>query len=386
MVRELLIELYLLLFKIQFGLFKWLPLKQKIVFVASFGQNSTYIYQELKRKNHSFEVVFLCESNCYKEMKGLEATVLPFQTFNILTNLKAFYHLATAKFVVIDNYFAFLSAISFKKEVECIQLWHAAGAIKTFGLKDRSVAHRSKRAKQRFLKVYNQFHKVIVGSDAMANIFMEAFGLSSERFLCTGIPRTDLFYDDVYIQERRAELIRKNPSFSQKKVILYAPTFRDESLDHYKLMLDLDCMYRELKDEFVLIIKLHPVIHSNIEQMEKYKGFVLDYTKYRDVNDLLLITDFLITDYSSIPFEYSLLEKPMIFYPYDLENYENQRGLWNNYESLVPGPVVYSTEDIVALIKENSFDMQKIKDFSKEWNKYSNGHSSENFVEYLCNQ
>ncbi|MGV3466595.1 MAG: CDP-glycerol glycerophosphotransferase family protein [Heyndrickxia sp.] len=380
------IELYLFLFKIQFGLFKWLPLRKKIVFVSSFGQNSKYIYEELQRKNYPFEVVFLCQDTCYKEMKDLEATVLPFQTFNILTNLKSFYHLATAKFVVIDNYFAFLSAISFKKDVQCIQLWHAAGAIKTFGLKDRSIAQRSNRANQRFLKVYDQFHKVIVGSDAMANIFMEAFGLSRERFLCTGIPRTDLFYDDAYKKERSAGLRKENPTFSQKKVILYAPTFRDESLEHYKLMLDLDYMYRELKDEFVLLIKLHPVIHARMEHLEKYKGFVFDYTKYKDVNDLLLITDYLITDYSSIPFEYALLEKPMIFYPYDLENYESQRGLWNEYSKLVPGPVVFSTKEIVELVKENSFDMQKIKEFSKEWNKYSNGHSSENFVEYLCYQ
>jgi len=386
MVREILIELYLFLFKIQFGLFKWLPLRKKIVFVSSFGQNSIFIYEELKRKKRPFEVVFLCEDTCYKEMKELEAMVLPFQTFNIITKLKSFYHLATANFVVIDNYFAFLSAISFKKDVQCIQLWHAAGAIKTFGLKDRSIAQRSKRANQRFLKVYNQFHKVIVGSDAMANIFMEAFGLSSERFLCTGIPRTDLFYDDAYKKARSVELRKQYSSFSQKKIILYAPTFRDESLDQFKLMLDLDYMYRELRDEFVLLIKLHPVIHSKMEQLEKYNGFVFDYTYYKDVNDLLLITDYLITDYSSIPFEYALLEKPMIFYPYDLENYESHRGLWNEYKQLVPGPVVFSTEEIVKLVKDNSFDMQKIKEFSKEWNKYSNGHSSENLVEYLCNQ
>ena len=114
MVREILIELYLVFVKIQFGLFKWLPLRRKIVFVSSFGQNSVYIYEELKKKNLPFENVFLCEGTCYKEMKELEAIVLPFQTFNILTNLKSFYHLATAKFVVIDNYFAFLSAISTK--------------------------------------------------------------------------------------------------------------------------------------------------------------------------------------------------------------------------------------------------------------------------------
>jgi CDP-glycerol glycerophosphotransferase (TagB/SpsB family) len=97
-------------------------------------------------------------------------------------------------------------------------------------------------------------------------------------------------------------------------VILYAPTYRDHQLDQFELKLDLEKMYQELSDEYVLLLRFHPAIKSSLENNELYSNFVYDYSSSRyDANELLLITDLLITDYSSIPYEFSLLNKPMIF-------------------------------------------------------------------------
>jgi CDP-glycerol glycerophosphotransferase (TagB/SpsB family) len=384
MVREILIELYLFIFKLQFFLLNWLPVKNKLTFVISFEQNSFYIYEELLKRQADCEVVFICGSSCYHVVKNeVNAKVLQLNTVHPISWVKNIYHLATSKTIIVDNYFGFLAAVTFKAGVECIQIWHAVGAIKTFGLKDQSLAHRSSRAIERFKKVYKQFHKVVVGSDEMAFVFQEAFGVSSDRFLRTGIPRTDLFYSDEKQQHIIDDLYRENPALSGKKVILYAPTFRDGSLENFEMKLDIDYLHQSLGAEYAVIIKLHPAIKNKHFLKNQYKNFILDYSDYRDVNDLLLITDILITDYSSIPYEYSLLNKPMIFYAYDKEIYQQERGLWAKYEEMVPGPVVYSMEEIVNEIKLNHFDYDRINLFSSEWNKYSQGNSSRDFVNYL---
>ncbi|MGE8206615.1 CDP-glycerol glycerophosphotransferase family protein [Heyndrickxia sp. NPDC080065] len=384
MVREFLIKLYLLLFKIQFNFFKLFPLQDKIVFVVSFKDNSLFVYEEMKRRKIRQKVVFLCESSSFNVIKNnVDAQVLLFESKNIIDMVKAIYYLAISKNIIVDNYFGFLSAVSFKDGVQCTQLWHAAGAIKTFGLKDKSVSLRTKRAKERFQRVYNQFDKVIVGSDEMAEIFKKAFNLSENNILYTGIPRTDIFYNQEHQEMKRRELFRQNPQLKDKKIIFYVPTFRDDSLDSFDFQLDLDQMCRELSGNYVVLIKLHPAIKNRPIIEKRLEGFVFDYSTYANVNDLLFLTDYLITDYSSIPYEFSLLEKPMIFYPYDLVEYQEQRGFWGRYEDLVPGPVVYETKDIIEVIKNNQFDYEKIRDFSRTWNKYSLGRSSENLVNSL---
>ncbi|KYD09567.1 CDP-glycerol glycerophosphotransferase family protein [Heyndrickxia sporothermodurans] len=381
MAKEFLISLYLLFFKILFNIFKLFPLKKKVTFVVSFKDNGLFVYNEMKKQQIPYNVVFLCEQSCYKE---IEQNV---NTDVILLNLKniipCIYHLATSKQIIIDNYFAFLSSVNFKKNVQCIQLWHAAGAIKTFGLKDKSVSSRPKRALKRFNRVYNQFKKIIVGSDEMAYIFKEAFNVSESNILYTGIPRTDLFFDKKNQYNIRNELIFNNPILKNKKVIFYAPTFRDGELNRFKLHLDIDKLYSAFSKEYVVLIKLHPAIKNNLTLDKKYNGFLFDYSTYDNVNKLLFITDYLITDYSSIPYEFSLLERPMIFFPYDLETYQQQRGFWGPYEDIVPGPIAMNTEEIINIIRSNDFDFERIRTFSLNWNKYSRGNSSENLVRYL---
>lgn len=388
MIREWLIEAYLLVFRLLFGTFKWIPLKDKVTFVVSFGDNSQYVYEEMRRKNISFDVVFLCKGNSQNRFQIYEdAAVVNMGGANPIDLVRRAYHLATSRYVFVDNYYGFLAVTHFKPEVECVQLWHASGAIKKFGLMDSSVKHRSKRAQERFHKVYSRFRKIIVGSDTMAQYFMNAFGVKGENILRTGIPRTDFFYNQNEKERIFNEITKQNELLWNKKVILYAPTYRDHELDRFKLEMDLDKMYKELSDDYVLVLRLHPAIKHAEDYSKKYTDFVLNYSSNEyDINELLIVTDVLITDYSSIPYEYSLLNKPMIFFAYDLDTYEADRGLWENYEQMVPGPVVKTTEDIINTIKQNDFDMKQIEEFSRKWNKYSKGQSSENLVSYLFDQ
>ncbi|MGM0902865.1 MAG: CDP-glycerol glycerophosphotransferase family protein [Bacillota bacterium] len=384
MVREIAVYLYLRLFSLVFSLFNVLPLQKKIVLVASFTENNLYIFDEFQKQNVDFRTIILANKKVYPFLASelSKETVLLFDFKKLTQYIMSIYHLATAKVVFIDNYFGFLAATKFKKDVKCIQIWHANGAIKKFGLEDQSVEFRTERAKERFKKVYNNFHKITVGSDAMADIFIQAFGLSENRILRTGIPRTDLFYNVDKKESIEQYLYKKYPFLADKQVILYAPTFRDEKLETFELHINLKLLKKELEEEYILLLKLHPAIKNSITITEDLKGFVYDFSDYPNVNELFFVADLLITDYSSLPFEYSILNKPMIFFPYDLIEYRRTRGFWEDYKKLIPGPIAYSTTEIVQTLKTKDFQLEKVVAFNQKWNTYSNGHSSENLVAY----
>ena len=219
MFKEIIKIGYLMLFKLFFNLFKLCPIKKKITFVVSFVGNPTYLYEEITKESYSSEIIFLCKPAVASKFrkKFSNTKIISFESSNILYWLKSIYHLATSKVLIIDNYYAFLSVIKLKKGVECIQLWHAAGALKTFGLKDHSISLRKESAKRRFRKVYMKFNKIIVGSEEMACIFMDAFDVTSQNILRTGIPRTDFFYDNERLYTTRLSYYEKFPIFKEKR-------------------------------------------------------------------------------------------------------------------------------------------------------------------------
>jgi len=381
LVREVFIEIYLILFGVVFVICKAFPLKNKVVFVTSFKENNLAIYHEMERVQFPSSIIFLSTKRVYQSIKSeVNVPVYPIETKNPFKMIVSIYHLATARKIIVDNYYGFLAATNFKPEVECIQVWHAAGAIKTFGMKDKSIEGRTKRAKKRFKKVYSKFHKVVAGSDYFGHIFQEAFDLKEENILKTGIPRTDLFFDQEKHEQIKKNFFKQYPELQGKKLILYAPTYRDQGMDQ-AFALNIDELYNKFKDEYVLIVRLHPSVMMNLDL--KYEGFVYDFSKYPNINDLLIVVDLLITDYSSIPFEFAMLNKPMIFYAYDLEQYLEGRGLWESYDSMVPGPIVKTTKEIATTILNHEFDFQKIYAFNQKWNQYSNGEAAKNLVHYI---
>ncbi|MEH7383241.1 CDP-glycerol glycerophosphotransferase family protein [Bacillus sp. JJ1533] len=389
MGKEFVISVYLFLIKIIFNINKIFPIQKKVSFVISFEENATFLYKEMQRQRVPFKVVFLCSNVAvYRAIKNKfpNVSVYTFTLKSIKDWFTSIFHLATSKILIVDNYFPFLAPITFKNEVECIQIWHAAGALKTFGLQDKAISKRTTKAHKRFQKVYGQFHKVVVGSEKMASIFMESFGLSAKRMLPTGIPRTDFFFDNEQQKQIKAKLYEQYPLFKEKEIILYAPTFRHGQLDNQEINLDIDQLYKKLKDRFVFIIKLHPAVKVNIDFEKKYPGFIYDFSSYKNVNNILVITDYLISDYSSIPFEFAIMNKPMIFYPYDLEEYKREQGVIENYEEIIPGSIVHNTEEIVELVSHSRVDQSKIRDFSEEWNEFSKGASSKQLVQYILNK
>ncbi len=382
MAREFFISSYLFLFKIFFSIFKHLPLKDKTVLVASFGDNINHVRKQcLQETDH--ELIILVTGSCRVDFSESEREqVLKFETVNLIQLIKSIYHLATARVIFVDNYFGFLTVTEFNSDVKVVQLWHAAGAIKRFGLHDPTIQSRSARAHKRFRAVYQRFTDVVIGSDQMGDIFKQAFDLTESQLLRTGVPRTDFFFDHKRVEHAVELVTEKYPQIEAKKVILYAPTFRDSEIGSAGLHLDLGALYQAFHGTHVILLRLHPAVRRGFS-IEGYSDFIIDVSSYPNMNDLLVVADYLISDYSSIPFEFSLLNRPMIFYSYDLDDYVDERGFWVDYEANMPGPVVTSTDGLIEQISVDQFDLAKVEQFSKLWNTYSTGQSAKLLVDRI---
>lgn len=381
MLRELAISCYLFCFQLVFKFFNRHSTQNKTTFVASFGSNIQEIIKELEQQLPTHEIVVLKANNCRVNFHKNDREVFYFESKNIVQWIKSIYHLATSSHIIVDNYYGFLAVTNFKENVTCVQVWHAAGAIKQFGLEDLTNHDRSPRALERFRKVYDRFDHVIVGSDEMVNIYKKSFGLKEDRFVKTGIPRTDYFFNDILKQQALNELEIDFPIIKDKKVLFYAPTYRDNDLHGSNLELDISRMYDAFKYEYVLFLRLHPAVSGEFEN--KYPGFVYNVSNHPSINKLLTIADILITDYSSIPFEFALLNRPMIFFAYDLEDYAVKRGVWPDYIAQVPGPVVETTSELIEVITLEDFQQEKVAPFAQKWNQYSHGDATLQFLQHF---
>lgn len=378
MAREIAITIYLAIFRVLFQMFNLIETSNKTTFVVSFGGNVKATLHSHERLVVNQQVVILKSPGCNTNFSTNNRIILDFRPKNIIQFLQSIYHLATSNHIIIDNYYAFLSATNFKSDVKCTQLWHAAGAIKKFGLEDLTNEQRTPRALKRFKSVYNRFDFVTVGSDQMAEIFKRSFGLTNDKFIYSGIPRTDFFFNKDKIRLAKEEIEDDFPSIINKKGLLYAPTYRDHDLQSTTLHLDLDKMYDHFKYEYVLFLRLHPAVAS--DYVNKYPGFIFNVSDYHSINNLLIGADILITDYSSIPFEFSLLNKPTVFYMYDYKEYSRNRGISIEDIATLPGPITSSTEELIQIIDTKEFKTELIKPFADEWNKYSRGNSSDNLI------
>ena len=288
----------------------------------------------------------------------------------ILSFNRMIYDFTTSEVILLEDYFRYTSFVRLKKEQELCQLWHACGAYKKFGY-SRLNGNENIKIHQG----YKKYTKVITSAEAIRENYAEAFGISIEKTKATGVPRTDVFFDEQCKAEKCVKFYEEYPELKNKKIILFAPTYRgkraeDASYEFGKI--EFESLYQQLKEEYVIIFKWHPALYNNLKRKHilvydesKYKDFLYDMSEKREVNDLLFVADILVTDYSSVIFDYALLNKPIIYFMYDIEQYEGGRGLYYELEEYLYGPIVKTTNDLIMAIKEEKnfkIERQKFRD------------------------
>lgn len=291
--------------------------------------------------------------------------------------------LATAKYVFVDDASLILSSIPLRKETVAINLWHACGAFKKFGRSTAELKFGSSAATLDKYPNYGNLTHVTVSSPEVIWAYEEAMHLPKGIVKAAGVSRTDQFYDKEFVESRKQKLYEIMPEAKDKKVILYAPTFRGHvATASSPDRIDFERFCRELGNEYVIVCKHHPFVKNPPIIPEELQHFARDLTKYLSIEDLLCCADICISDYSSLVFEYSLFEKPMIFYAYDYDNYCDWRGFYYDYSEFTPGPVVQTEDELLNSIKniDTQFDKQKVIDFKEKFMGSCDGHATERII------
>lgn len=294
--------------------------------------------------------------------------------------------LATSKYVFVDDASLILSSIPLREETVAINLWHACGAFKKWGRSTAELKFGSSAATLDEYPNYGNLSHVTVSSPEVIWAYEEAMNLPKGVVKATGVSRTDLFYDEEFVGSRRQKLYDIMPEAKDKKVILYAPTFRGHvSTAKSPDKIDFARFYEALGDKYVIVCKHHPFVKKPPVIPEELSSFARDLTNDLSIEDLLCCADICISDYSSLVFEYSLFEKPMIFYAYDYDTYCDWRGFYYDYSEFTPGPVVQTEDDLLDAIVniDTQFDKQRVIDFKEKFMGSCDGHATERIIELM---
>ena len=377
-LRSLFAAFYSIYLSVLGVLFKPVKPKNHLTLLVSFEENAQALIRSYKAhaESLSYEMTVLYTRHAVslkKELEGVGSFYL--NEKHPLHLLKAVLILFKSKVVITDNYFLMTSVLNRRPQTTCIQVWHANGSLKKFGLEDVTNQNRPASDISRFKKVYRSFDFVTVGSDAMADVFKKSFGIRDGQLLKTGIPLTDVYYE-----EHKPELKHKWP----KKIILYAPTFRDYDMQSFRLPFTEEQLTNTLNGEYMLLVKLHPAVLHHISA--SFESELIKNVSDMRLHDLLKAADILITDYSSVPFEFALLNKPIFFFTYDLEEYDQKRGLIDNYTSVIPGKACHDSEALLEEMTKKPFRAEEMKRFSDKWNMYSDGNSSSKLLQFAEEQ
>ena len=175
---------------------------------------------------------------------------------------------------------------------------------------------------------------------------------------------------------------------TDKKVILYAPTWRDNSFNTRGYTFELKANFHRWKEvlgqEYIVLLKPHYLIINKFEGDKSLDDFVIRIDANADINDLYIISDLLVTDYSSVFFDYANLNRPMYFYMFDLEEYADElRGFYFDIHETMPGDIIQNEEELLQKMKDGSYDYQKLADFNAKFNAWQDGKASQRVIDWV---
>lgn len=321
--------------------------QQLVVFESNFGKsysgNPKYIYEELLRQKRSMRVVWVYQGK--EKLKDIPGNVVQVHR----GTPEYFNYLARAGYWVNNIRFT----VTYKpKNTVYLQTWHGT-PLKRLGL-DIEVSGPEAEARESFLKESRNWDYLLAQNEYSRQIFKRAFDVQGE-VLVHGYPADDVL---LSISEDLANKIKSKIGLpKEKKVVLYAPTWRDDARKGnsweytFDLKMDFETMRAELSSDYVVLLRLHHLIADKLD-LSGFEDFIFDVSHYDDTTEILAISDLLITDYSSIFFDYMTTKKPVLFYMYDLDVYQTKlRGFYLNVYNDLPGPIIDNFNDLLIAIK-----------------------------------
>ncbi|MFF5704290.1 CDP-glycerol glycerophosphotransferase family protein [Streptomyces sp. NPDC012794] len=373
--------------KVYHEVFSKLPVKKgTVVFESHMGKQYSdspkAIYEELVRQGAPFEAIW---SYAGARPTGFpeEATLVKRWSWPYLRAL------AQAEYWV-DNQ-GFPLALAKRPGTTYIQTWHGS-ALKRMGFHEPHTKAQGRAGQDRFQAAVNRFDHFLVRSEHDVRTLAKGFRLRDEVLLRTGYPRNDALVEAHRAEADSGERVR-GPLAAElgidpdKRVLLYAPTFRasaDGTVEGFAFPFDVEEFADRLGDRFTLLVRTHYL--NSVSLPPSVAGRVIDVSRHHDITPLLALADGLITDYSSVMFDYAVLDRPMLFFAYDYEKYATDiRGTYFDLKEKAPGPVVATADELMQAV--SAFDEADAKyaearqRFLSEFGEYDRGDAARQIVE-----
>lgn len=359
------------------------PVKENVILFETFmaknySDSPKYIYEYIAQNHPEYECVWAINDGAKIPYGAKTVKRFSFQYA---------YYLAVSKYLV----FNVRPPLWYRKREEQVFLetWHGT-PLKRLVFDQEEVTSASPKYKQQFYRQRKDWDFLVSANPFSTKTFRSCF-LYEGEMLEYGYPRNDILYwpnkDEIAQQLKEKLGIPK-----AKKTILYAPTWRDDQ--HYgsgqykfELALDLKLMKERLQDDYVVLLRTHHYISDHID-VSGLEDFVINLSSYDDISEIYLISDICITDYSSVFFDYANLKRPILFYTYDFDKYKNQlRGFYIDMNTEVPGPLLYTSEQVVQAIEDIDEITEEYKErydqFYDRFCCYDDGHASEHVAEAM---
>ncbi len=332
-----------------------------VIFADAHHDSIPYSMEEMYQRVKELDVeVVTCCTN-YKTHSAL-------QIFGSMRRFMKLY--GKAKYVFICDNFLPVSSCKKRQETEVIQLWHAGGILKKF-------AYDTNRDIPAYYKgnVFKNYTLVTTSADCCRDVYISAMRTPPDKVKGTGLSRTDRFFREDYLEQCRKEFYESYPEAKGKKLALWAPTFRGNAANPELVGLEeVKQLQQELGEEWYVIIKVHP----HIDTIKKTSNCDIQTER------LLPVIDLLISDYSSVIFDYVLLEKPLVLYVPDLDYYVENQELYIDFDEM-PGIIVKEYKELAKnVINEYShYDMEKMRVFRETYMQACDGHATERILKTI---
>lgn len=358
-MKTFIVRVFVLVIRILYAPMKLRKTQNKIVWLSrqsdTKSQDMEMLSREIEKISPETKQVFRLKK--LKDQTGVSISYI----FSVFGDM---WHLANSKIAICDTYSIPVSCLNHKKDLKIVQIWHALGAIKKFGLQSVGMGGGRSAETAKILSMHKNYDCVIAPSEKAGEFYCEAFGCSPDKIKIASLPRVDVILSGT---GRRAEFMQKNPQCKGKEIYVYLPTFREGDADAIE---KLSRAFEGSKDK-VLVISAHP--HSLTEAY----NFAGDFSTY----DLMKLSDGIITDYSASAFEASLLMRPLWFFAPDYDAYLEERGLNTDIKELMSDAFFTDADELLAAIDSGEYNFDQLNRFSETFV----SHRGENNTAHLAN-
>lgn len=348
---------------------KLFPVKERISFVSR--QNPAplpdvkMLAAELERLSPETEIVVSCR------MIGPGVIGKLKYLFHMIT--KQMHLFATSRVIILDGYCIAACMLKHRKDLKIVQMWHAMGALKKFGWAAVGQEEGYSEAVAEGMRMHKGYTTVFAGSDACRKLLAPAFGCSMDIMEVMPLPRTDLILSEEYNKNIRSSIYEKYPQIKDKKVILYAPTFRKRTeikpfIEEFIKAVDYE--------KYALVIKLHPLDREGMESDNAVIDQEFSSMKW------LSRADYVVTDYSAVVFEAALAGKPIFRYVPDSADYDIHRGFLIDPDKEIPAFRSEKADEVIAAIENDRYDPDAIRLFAEKFIDAKDNNTKE-MAEYI---